>query len=291
MLTDYIILQDRGAGDRLGAQLTWYIAQIIYAHYHSYYIDYNSLVYPNSIFIKALQEFIDDYNKNKIKRNKISIIDSDFWCCFNSKVVIRIESDLISYFRKHLFIIRRHLDNLAVNNNYHLYFNPNETILVHLRLDDVDFNNRIDYDGSYSLKYFANKINENDLTYNDENQYYIKNNIIDSHLYNAQAPISDNKLNKVINNIKKRYPYYKVVIITSPKGNVTLNYPTIRTDEPSIDLFYLCNSKILILSRSTYALSTLYFTRAKEIWIPTWGYVSSLGIETKYNNITYNYFN
>ena len=111
-------------------------------------------------------------------------------------------------------------------------------------------------------------------------------------MYNCQAPLSDHKIEAIINKIKIKYPHrhYEVLIVTSPIGKVTLNYPIIRSSDPSLDLFYLCNCEIVILSRSTFALSLLYFSRAKEFWIPKWGYVSSLGLETDYCKSKFNYF-
>ncbi len=67
MKNDYIILTDRGHGDRIGSQITWYICQIIYAHYNNYYIDVNYIIYKDSIFMIAIKKYIDLYNKDKIK--------------------------------------------------------------------------------------------------------------------------------------------------------------------------------------------------------------------------------
>lgn len=288
----YIILRDRGGGDRIGAQITWYICQIIYAHYHSYYIDVTHIVYENSIFMKAIRTFIDLYNQDKIKSEYIHLIDDDLWYHLNAKVVVDIKSDLISYFRNNLFNMRNFLDEFALSKNYYIAYNPSETILIHLRLDDIDFGNRIDYDGSYSQNYFANKVNENNFNYDDEIQYYNNAGITkDTNLYNTQSPMTDDKINKVIDNIKARYPTYRVLIVTSPIGDVTLPYPIIRSSDPSLDLFYLCNCDFVILSRSTFALTSLYFGRAKEFWIPTWGYVASMGLKTTYCQTKFNYFN
>ena len=290
-MTKYIILRDRGEGDRLGAQITWYLCQIIYAHYNSYYIDVTHIVYENSIFMQAIKRFIDLYNQNKQKEDLVEIIENDLWCKLHCKIVNSIKSDLISYFREKIFIIRDYLDNFALQKKYQITYNPFETILVHLRLDDINFDNRIDYDGSHSLNYYANKVNNNNLDFSDETQTYYNSMITkDTNLYNAQSPISEEKISRVINNIKLRYPAYKVLIITSPIGNVSLQYPIIRSSDPSLDLFYLCNCNIIILSRSTFALTSLYFSRAKEIWIPTWGYVSSLGLKTNYDKTKFNFF-
>lgn len=294
MESNYIIIVNRGAGDRLGAQLTWYICQLIYAHFNSYYVEYDEELYPNSIFTLAIKKYIGEYNKTKIKGNLINIIDSDNWCKLNSKVVTIIKSDLISYFRQHMYKIRNYLDEYALLRNYHIPFNPLKTIMIHLRLDDVNFNNRIDYDGSLSFNYYANKINNLDFDYSDENSYYSENGITkDYNLYNAQSPISDEKIESIISKIKLRHPSFQVLIITSPIGKVTLPYPIIRSEDPSLDLYYLCNCNINILSRSTFALSSLYLSISKEIWIPTWGYASSLGLGVYANrsDTIINYFN
>jgi len=118
MLNNYIIIENTGAGNRLGAQLTWYICQLIYAHYNNYYIEYNEELYPNSIFTLALKKYVDEYNKDKIKNNLIKFIDCDNWCKLNSTTVTIIKTDLISYFKQHLFKIRNFLDEYALTRKY-----------------------------------------------------------------------------------------------------------------------------------------------------------------------------
>ena len=82
--------------------------------------------------------------------------------------MLQIKSDLISYFKQHLFKIRTFIDEYALSINYSITFNQKETILIHLRLYDVNFDNRIDYDGSFSLNFYANKINNTNFDYSDE---------------------------------------------------------------------------------------------------------------------------
>ena len=63
----HILLFDRP--DRLGANITNYICQILFAHKNNYYIhfknncktDYN---YSNSIFIEILFNYIEKHNNN-----------------------------------------------------------------------------------------------------------------------------------------------------------------------------------------------------------------------------------
>jgi hypothetical protein len=292
-MSKYIIIQNRGLGDRLGAQISWYICQIIFAHYNSYYIEYNEEIYPDSIFTLSLKNYINEYNQNKNKGEYINFIDTYDWCKLNSKVVIEIKMDLINYFKNKMYKLKQILDNCANFKNYIIPFNLNETILIHLRLDDVDFTNRIDYDGSLSFNYYVNKLNNSDFDYSDESNHYLNNNITDKfNLYNAQAPISDYKIENIIKNIKNenKYKNYNIIIITSLKGDVTLPYPVIRSADPSVDLYYLTKANIVILSRSTFSISSLYFSEAKEIWIPKWGYIASIGLGTKYSDNKFNYF-
>ncbi len=293
METNYISIKQTGGGDRLGMQLTWYICQLIYAHYNSYYIEYNEELYPNSIFTLGLKKYITEYNNNKNKKGTIiNILDNnENWLTLCSKTVIMIKSDLVSYFKQHLSKIINFIDEYALSRDYLIPFNPSKTILIHLRLDDINFNNRIDYDGSIPFNYYLNKINNTDYDHSDFSQYLYANNILSNHnLYNAQAPICDYRIECIVKKIKLKYPNHEVLIVASPIGEITLPYNTIRSDDPSLDLYYLCNCDIVILSRSTFALGTLYLSKAKECWIPTWGAVSSLGLETKYSNIKFNYF-
>ena len=59
MHNNYIIINNRGAGDRIGAQLSWYICQLIYAHHNNYYIE---LVY---YYISVTKQLMSDVNDAK----------------------------------------------------------------------------------------------------------------------------------------------------------------------------------------------------------------------------------
>ena len=112
----YVVLFHRY--DRLGCNLICYIAQIIYAYHHGYYIKfihnkYNYPKFPNSKYYIILLNYIinvlnvkndtthcynlgyDDeilYNFNKY--------DIQHYCGF---VTQSIKCDLLSYFHKHIF--------------------------------------------------------------------------------------------------------------------------------------------------------------------------------------------
>ena len=300
--------------DRMGSNISSYICQIIYAHYNNYYIDYAyqdsfsenriNLKYSDSIIIMGIESYIKNYNKDKIKTYEIELIDKyNFWCTVQVKTVNCIKQDLFSYFYKHLrdnFI--NIIDEFAISKQYSLPFNPNKTILIHLRLDDLDLNNRIDYSGMVSSYCWSNKLINNDFINNfeKESEYY---DMIGFNNYpsvaretfyqqlNVQAPMSDEKIENIINICKQKYPEDEIVIVTSPVGDVTLPYRMIRSNDPSLDLYYLCNCEKLILSRSTFSLCALYLTKATYIWLPIWGHTASTGLTTKYDkNYNINYF-
>jgi len=290
--------------DRLGANLTSFICQIIYAHYNNYYIDYDELNYKDTIFVQAIVLYISNYNKNKNKTIQIEIIDeANFWCTVHVETVNNIKSDLFSYFSKYLYAdINHHMNEIALLRNFDLPFDPNNTILVHLRLDDLNFNNRFDYDGNISSYYYADKVNRNDPAFNSEkeNEYYhsiglvnymSNNNETMFAQLNVQAPMKDDKIQNIINICKLKYPTDEVIIVCSTIGDATLPYRTIRSIDPSMDLYYLCNCKKIILSRSTFSMTSLYLSKGTDIWIPIWGHTAATGLTTKYDkNPHFNYF-
>jgi hypothetical protein len=94
-----------------------------------------------------------------------------------------------------------------------------------------------------------------------------------------------------INLALAKYSDRKVIIITNPGENISdYPYDYICSDDPSYDLFLLCNSEVIILSRSTYSVSALFFGIAKEAYVPLWGHIPCYGLYTKYDNKKYNYF-
>ena len=88
------------------------------------------------------------------------------------------------------------------------------------------------------------------------------------------------RVRKVVRN-KKTFDYHKYD-----------QFRIIQNDDESMDLFFLTQCKVIILSRSTFALSSLYFTQAenKDIYIPLWGHLSCFGLFTKYDNCKFNYY-
>jgi hypothetical protein len=289
----YIDIFNRGC--RLGANILNYISQIVYAHKNNYYIKYdkNFLRFKNSIFIKSLFSYVDNYNLHLLENYDIDryFIDSEelnlqkinidtvHFVHIISMTTMNISSDIISYFKKHIFPnIEEEFEKLATIMNY-TTLDVSKKIVVHLRLDDV--RNVRDYDGSICSNYYADRINNG--------QSCFHTNLYDG-LYNQQAPLSKEKLMDQITTAQKKYPDYKVVLVTNPGETVDLPFQIIQNDDPNFDLYLLCKSEVLILSRSTFTLASLFFGRQKEVYIPLWGHAVCLGIYTKYDNSKFNYF-
>jgi hypothetical protein len=142
-----------------------------------------------------------------------------------------------------------------------------------LRLDDVSF--KRDYDGSICSKYYKLLI---------ENDKRCINNFYDS--INNHSPLSNEKIITMLEHAKNNYPNDKIYMVTSPISNTDFNkYEIISNDDVDKDLFILCNSKKSILSRSMYALTSLFFSPQKEYcYLPSWGYFVTCGFNTKYDN-------
>lgn len=121
-----LLIQNRG--DRLGANITSYICQIIIAHKRGLYIHkINNKIYNKSIFINSLNNLIDNINQN----NNMNVIESygsnsvklniDDWCHLNMVCCKEIDIDIYSYFQKYFkhFLI----NNIEKINTYNINYN------------------------------------------------------------------------------------------------------------------------------------------------------------------------
>lgn len=256
----YIILSHRG--DRLGSQLHNYILQIIYAYHHNYSIKYEpNLPYTNNKFMKYILDFVDKYNKNFT--DLCTDVHSEHIFHVAIKTVFALECDAYTYFKKHIW------KPSGI---------PSKTILVHLRLEDVK--HRPDYDGRISSDYYQTNMNNG-----------INIGLVPELDHcNVCGPLSYDKIQVQINNARQKYPTYEVIIVTSPGEKHVLPYRYIQSKDPVDDLLLLCNSEVVILSRSTFALASLFFGIQKEVYVPLWGFAVSNGLYTKYDHCKYNYF-
>ena len=274
----YIVLFHRY--DRLGCNLINYIAQIIYAHHHGYYIKfidnkYNYPKYPNSRYYQILLNYIN--NVLNIKNNlgpddeilyNCHKYDIQLFCGFVTQI---IKSDLLSYFHKHIY---NDLDFKDLNEFYHdVSYDFNNSIFCHLRLDDVA--HKTDYDGAICSRYYKLLL-ENDKPCHNKFYEYVNNH----------SPLSKDKIITMITDAKNDYPNDKLYMVTSPISDSDFKeYEVICNTDVDKDLFILCNSKKSILSRSLYALSSLFFSKPKEYcYLPSWGYFVTCGLNTKYDN-------
>jgi len=285
----YVVLFHRY--DRLGANLINYIAQIIYAHYHGYYIkfidnEYNHAKYPNSHYHKILLNYIVNVlNVNNDTKNCYHLgSDDEVLYNFNKydvqlfcgHVTQTIKCDLLSYFHKHIY---DDLDFKELNNFYSdVNYDFNNSIFCHLRLDDVA--HKIDYDGSMCSRYYKLLLENNRPCTNKFYEYV-----------NNHSPLSKKKIIMMINDSKTLYPDSKIYMVTSPISDTEFKeYEIISNCDVDKDLFILCNSKKSILSRSLFALSSLFFDKPKEyVHLPSWGFFVVCGLNTKYDNNHFKY--
>ena len=280
----YIVLFHRY--DRLGCNLINYIAQIIYAHHHGYYIKfidnkYNYPKYPNSRYYQILLNYINNVLNIKNDTQNCYNLGSDDEILYNCNkydiqlfcgfVTQAIKCDLLSYFHKYIY---NDLDFKDLNEFYHdVSYDFNNSIFCHLRLDDVA--HKTDYDGAICSRYYRLLLENNKTCYN---KFY--------DFVNNHSPLSKDKIITMITDAKNEYPNDKLYMVTSPISDTDFKeYEIISNVDVDKDLFILCKSKKSILSRSMFALTSLFFSQPKEYcYLPSWGFFVTCGLNTKYDN-------
>ena len=262
----YIELYDRP--DRLGANITNYIAQILYAKYNSIGIrlikDYN---YSDSPFVKYLLQYIQE--QPLTGHIKIQYCNTSDYTTLIGQTTQTIKQDFITYFKKNV--------KSSFNISFDIPFDISKCILIHLRLGDV--REAPDYDGSVCSQYYAN------LVENGQPCLYSRPN--DG---NRQAPLSTFKIKLILSELLKKYPEYTVKVITNPNETVDLDYPVIQSEDENYDLYLLSKAPVVVLSRSTFSLSALFFGDHQEVYIPAWGHTACMGLNTKFDQSNFKYF-
>jgi hypothetical protein len=307
----FIILNSRP--DRLGSNLTWYIMQIVYAHYKKYFIHYhNDSPFSSSLFVQAMIDYIEKYNYNlgETLGNHDHLFTESFieesqqdWPGNNMIVCNEIKSDLLSYFKKHIYPEFSKLLALRATRSDTVYRNVvvipfNKTIAVHLRLDDVV--ERRDYNGIFSSQYYREKIESGKINIDlEDERLFFKRKGIDIqgwnreyNEYDCQAPLPEHKVEFYIQMAKKKYPNHQVLLVTSPNSKTTLPYKVIQSPNTDTDLLILSKADVLICSKSLFCFTSVYFSKASEIFLPMWGHVAGTGLTSYYDNntnITYIY--
>ena len=288
-----------GSSDRLGGNIVDMISQICYAVKNNMYIvnnrqhvrvyngGYNQR-YNTSIFMETMFDIIDKHNislTNQPVGNYVELAAPSHFEVL-SRTTLDLGQDLISYFKENLYTddIKKVFIDKASAINYVVPFDPKKTILIHHRLEDVA--DRADYDGSICADFMRDKIENGIIPNND-----VLSLTEPSPWCQMQAPLSSDKIINKINEILKDKPDHEVVLVTNPNQNISgLPYRRISSNDEFYDLFLLCNSETLLLSKSNYALTSLFFGVSKETHIPLWGHVPCYGLYTKYDNNDFIYF-
>jgi hypothetical protein len=273
-----ILLFDRG--DRLGSNISNYLAQIFYAHKKKYIINFRkngkaSYQYYSSIFVRLLFDFIDQHNadlkKKEEEEEEYKFEEEGNYILTIAHVLQTIECDYFTYFQKHVY---SHIMTSNIYNHNIVPFDVNKTILVHLRLDDMAY--FPDYDGSTCANYYKQRLESKERC----DFIRVNNN-------NSQSPLSKQKIENIINLAKSKYTDHEVILLTSPMSNTSfLSYPVIKNQDESFDLYLLTICKVVVLSRSTFALCSLLFTDLKEkehVYAPLWGHLVCLGLDSIYD--------
>jgi hypothetical protein len=273
--------------DRLGANITNYLAQILFAYNNKYLIkfskDKQQYNYYNSVFVKTLFNYIEKYNdelhknqtNNLLYQQEYFFTDVFDYVTTTSDVLKNIKLDFVTFFYNNIYNDLKD-DFKIFSSCYNIPFDVDNTIFVHLRLDDVA--NRPDYDGSVCANHYKNKIKNNErcvVHFPDG--------------YNRQAPLSKEKLDYIINKAKNEFINYKVVLVTSPVSDTSYlnyDYEVFKSTDENSDLYLLTMGKVVILSRSTFALSSMFFNDNKiKTYVPLWGHFVCCGLDTIYDKI------
>lgn len=288
-----------GSSDRIGGNIIDMIAQLTYArktfnviHYNKdrlrVYNSYNQ-EYNKTIFMEILFDLIDKHN-TLITQGNTEWTDLAAPSHFEvlTKTLLTLEVDIVSYFKSNKLYtdeIRSSFLEKGKAKGYDIPFNPNKTILVHLRMEDVK--DRKDYDGSVCADYMRNRIESGDIPGTE----VLDPTATPNPWCQMQGPLRMEKIQTQINLALKENPDHEVILITTPNEDVSaLPYRVISNTDECYDLFLLCNAKTLVLSRSNFALTSLFFGIAEQAYIPLWGHLPCYGLYTKYDKCKFNYF-
>jgi len=289
-----------GSSDRLGGNIGDMVSQIIYAIHNNYYIMYNrdhirvynsyNQSYNSTIFLQTLFDIIDDHNSkidNIDMSHEVDLAASTHFSVW-VKTLLNVGVDFFTYFKQNIYYDKflESFKKRGIEKGYEIPFDPKKTILIHLRLEDVK--NRPDYDGSICSKHFKDYIENGNIPdefFDSEFKKNYPNN-------NCQAPLNPIKIQKIIDEILLHKPNHEVIIVTNPGEYIEeLPYRYISNSDECYDLFLLSNCDTLVLSRSNFALSSLFFGTPNDVYLPLWGHMSCFGLNTVYDKTNFKYFN
>jgi hypothetical protein len=256
-------------GDRLGGILSTHIAGLFYARHHNIPVAYDKTRYDDSIFMKALYDWIALHNLNAVEQ-AVELVSERDWYRTILHTLKTISTDYVSYFHTHFReSVCASINRYAIEKNYKIPFDPCKTILVHLRLNDV--RSLPDYDGRVCNDSYAKLINEGRY---DECLRMCPN---------RQSPLSIQKLERLIGTATAAFPDREVILLTSPGEQINLPYRVISNQDESLDMYLLCKSDVVILSRSTFSLVTLLFGDSKYAYTSGWCHSACMGLTTRFD--------
>ena len=282
--------------DRIGTEVLSFLFQLYYCVELKYLINYDgdAIRFSDSIFMKCIMKIINNHNKTIVNSGNLvnTLKDNDTinipgpgytdMCYGMGKIVQLIQTDMLSYFKKFFYEDIKEMYNLETTN-YTLPFDPDNSIVIHLRLDDQWWES--DYDGKICSEHYIQQINSS-------KECYFTNG--PNNKFNKQNPLSSNKLKKQLDILLSEFPDSKVVLIASPLTKIpemSFEYDMIiQNDDFNHDLFLLSKAKKIILSRSNFALISLFFGEQTHVHMPLWGHFACAGFGTKYDKCNFNYF-
>jgi hypothetical protein len=277
--------------DRIGTEILSILFQFYYCYINNYYLKYNAtqMKYIDSIFLRSILKIIDEYNtkctniNNSLSIDEINIAGpgrTDM-CYGMGKIVQLTGNDMLSFFKQKFYEDIKDFYNS--NSNYHVPFDAENSIVIHLRLDDQWWEE--DYDGNVCSNHYIELINNNEKCHFTNGP---------NNKYNKQNPISSHKIKKQLDILLDQFPESKVIIVASPLTKIPeLNFKydmLIQNEDYNHDLYLLSKSKKIILSRSNFALVSLLFGEQTHVHMPLWGHFACAGFGTKYDKCNFNYF-
>jgi hypothetical protein len=280
--------------DRIGTEILSILFQFYYCYINNYSVCYNnSTRFKDSIFMKTLFKVIDDYNLS-LKNNEnncstaVDLINiagpGETDMCYGMGFIVQlIQNDMLSFFKKNFYCNIKDFYNIQ-GLCYSIPFDVDNSIVIHLRLDDMFFES--DYDGKICSNHYINLINNSKPCHFIYSSYDNK--------WNQQSPLSSDKIKSQLDKLLEQFPSSKIIIITSPNTSIpTMNFKydmLIQNNHYNYDLFLLSKSKKIILSRSNFALISLFFGEHTHVHMPLWGHFACAGFGTKYDNCKFTYF-
>jgi len=284
--------------DRIGTEILSFLFQFYFCYKNKYLLNYNytNIKFRDSIFMKCILKIISDYNTNLLHSglpiNKS--IDNDIInipgpgetdMCYGMGLIVQLlEIDMLTFFKKNFYESIKQFYNFSnIENNYSIPFDVEKSIVIHLRLDDQWWES--DYDGRVCSNYYINLIN------NCQKCYFTNG---EENKFNKQNPLSSDKIKTQLDILLQEFPDSKVIIISSPLTKIPeLNFKydmVLQNNDYNYDLFLLSKSKKIILSRSNFALISLFFGQQTHVHMPLWGHFACAGFGTKFDNCNFTYF-